>query len=984
MAYENARKFLERVLPWPVGGESFINLHYKFMGTPRTDGSMPWSGVAAHGIDSVIHNLAYNMRRKSTLDMYVCMSSQLEARQWSKNGYTGYRAMRSKSNVVALRSFVIDVDVKPDGYANSKDALRAIGKFIRDACLPMPTVLVSSGTGGYHVYWTIDHNMSFDEWAPLSRALAEATKAYNFKVDTACTIDAARIMRVPETFNYKQNPPLNVVMGTMRDEDCDIGSMQRPLAMFMDNIIPKLTAPKLTSGVTDHNTTADNSELEIKYAPVNMGKVAETCGFVAATLAEGGAKNSGLLWNITTLMALFCENPVGTAHRMANKHKDYSSIETDELIARKRQEKEQHGFGWPSCAAINSAGSKHCAACPNFGKGKSPIHFAVIPSLAVAPSAIDSAGSIVAATQQSMLNFGHAAGLPDGYSQDDSGRVSYHKTLPDGSIEKILIYDFPIMSVWLQTNPYTLHFTTRTNGGKEQRVIMPTVEFSTKEGLAKKLGKEALFSKSRNLAQFQEFLMSWTNKLHITRGATVASSSFGWIVDHGKLDGFSYGGSLWTPSGKSISCQPDAIVSRQYAPKGLAKPWLDAARLITSQRRPGLNAILASAFAAPLVRFTGHSGLLMSCYSQESGIGKSTALKIAQSVWGNPITAVQSLGDTQASVIKKIGETKNLPLYWDELKTETDTTKFINMVFQLSLGKEKSRLNSDITQRESGTWQTLMVSASNDSILGQVIKQTRTTTAGIFRVFEYTLLPGVIGQIDAGGAARIVSKLHDNYGGIGLLYSKWLGENFARVDKDMGELLKSLEDELYARSDERFWIGLMACLLQGAIYSNELKLTHIDTVQLKNFLVQTLLRMRNEIGVQNVDMAKVMNVTDILGRFLSEMRARNTIRTDLMFIGRAPKNIIVRINSDTTRLDAIHVHIATESKRIRICRSKLIDWLDDRNISQHIFFAALVAHFDMHQLTGVLGAGTPLAMAQQHLLDIDLSGANMRIILGEG
>src|SRR5690606_28476387 len=125
----------------------------------------------------------------------------------------------------------------------------------------------------------------------------------------------------------------------------------------------------------------------------------------------------------------------------------------------------------------------------------------------------------------------------------------------------------------------------------------------------------------------------------------------------------------------------------------------------------------------------------MSAFSKASGIGKSTSLKVAQAVWGDPVKAVQSLSDTQNAVMNKLGEIRSLPLYWDELKTEDDTKKFVNITFQTTQGKEKARMSRSVTQREPGSWQTLLVSASNDSLLDYVIGRTNMTTAGIYRVF---------------------------------------------------------------------------------------------------------------------------------------------------------------------------------------------------------------------------------------------------------
>ena len=61
-----------------------------------------------------------------------------------------------------------------------------------------------------HVYWVLNCALSPTEWYPLAAALVEATVRHGFKCDTAVTTDAARVLRVPQTWNYKTDPPRQV------------------------------------------------------------------------------------------------------------------------------------------------------------------------------------------------------------------------------------------------------------------------------------------------------------------------------------------------------------------------------------------------------------------------------------------------------------------------------------------------------------------------------------------------------------------------------------------------------------------------------------------------------------------------------------------------------------------------------------------------------------------------------------------------------
>lgn len=541
---------------------------------------------------------------------------------------------------------------------------------------------------------------------------------------------------------------------------------------------------------------------------------------------------------------------------------------------------------------------------------------------------------------------------------------------------------------WMQRDPWSLNFTTETEFGRLSQINVPCKDVGTAE--MKKTLQEQGFMVGGGPSGFNklsDFIMSWINKLQSTKDSIIHSVPFGWLVRSGAVKGFVYGGKLHTPQGEEIASNTDPELQRQFSPEGDMQPWIDAARMITDQKRPALDALIASAFGAPLVRFTGHPGLLMSAYSMESGIGKSSALKVAQAVWGDPVKAIQSLSDTQNSVLNKMGELRSLPVYWDELKSDEDAKRFVDTVFRLTLGKEKSRMTSKVTQRTPGTWQTMMVSASNESLMDTIAFKTRATTAGIYRVFEFTVTPATAngpGQIDPTVAQRVIAKLHDNYGGIGFEYAGYLGSNHPQIEADVGATLSNIAKEVGMKPDERFWVSLIGCTLLGARYSNFLGYTDIDEVALKSFMYDTLKEMRGQRATQPVDMRNVVNVVNTLARFLNENRARNTLLTTTIHRSRGkPAAGAVAIVGDSSRLDALHVHIGVNDRILRIGQAYLFDWLAANNYPRHVFLKALQAELGATTLTGRLGAGTSFANAAEYLVEIDIAGSALMNFLDE-
>lgn len=1020
-----SKLFLARVVAWPQEGEesAFINIHYTFeptdKSTLRVDKKTgkpfyPWAGNAYVNLNDAVRGVNYLNTNQTSRDIYYCTSSQAFAQEKvSARGFKYNKALRSSDGAVKMKSLFIDSDLidgkseenKHKGYESREEFGKALVEFLRETGLPRPTAIVASG-GGFHMYWCLSRALTIEEWQPLAYALAEATKQTGFKCDPQVTIDAARVLRVPGTRNFKYDPPRWVTMvGNMVEFDYAVERIEKSLEPYKVDVPFSVRNPAMSilppktpiDGLSDLASGVDTSAL----APVKIDSLVGVCGFISEALNTGGSNFDNPLWNLTTLIATFTEGGRVDAHRMASGHASYGPGEQDELFDRKVGEKLMKDLGWPKCSTIHATGCTSCATCPLFADNKSPLHFAEKVTVGLQQNHVAAQGGFTnpapqptpqtnaasgAPVQQAAANLTPGSGvadpdLPANYLRTPNGVILFPQTNEDGTTTWLPVSRYPMVSPWMQRDPWTLNFTTETEYGKTSQIAVPLKDVGTAE-MKKSLQEQGFMvgGGPRGFNNLSEFIMAWITKLQSTRDSVITSVPFGWLVRRGKIEGFVYGGKLHTPTGEEIASNTDPELQRQFSPEGEIQPWLDAAKLITVQKRPALDAILASTFAAPLVRFTGHSGLLMSAYSVESGIGKSTALKVAQAVWGDPVRAVQGLSDTQNSVLNKLGELRSLPVYWDEMKTDDDARKFVDLVFRLSGGVEKSRMTSKVTQRTRGSWQTLMVSASNESLMDTIAYKTRTTTAGLYRIFEFTVSPAGPnnpGQIDPTVAQRMLAKLHDNYGGVGYQYASYLGSNHVQVEADMAAVLADLSKETGMKPDERFWVALIACIMQGARYANQLGYTQIDEGALKMFMLQNLAEMRSQRNIQPVDLRNVVNVVNTLARFLNENRARHTLATNIIYRGRGkPATGTVTTLGDPTRLDSIHVHVGVDDKVIRIGQSYLYDWLSNNNYSRHVFLKALQTELGARLMTGRLGAGTLYANASEYLIEIDISKHN--------
>lgn len=109
---------------------------------------------------------------------------------------------RKADNVHAVKVLKLDIDAgQGKSYAKKSEAAVAVIEFAERLRLPNPT-LVDSGNG-VHSYWILDQPLSPEAAKSLSEKLKLLCHAHRLHADPSVTADLARILRVPGTYNFK-------------------------------------------------------------------------------------------------------------------------------------------------------------------------------------------------------------------------------------------------------------------------------------------------------------------------------------------------------------------------------------------------------------------------------------------------------------------------------------------------------------------------------------------------------------------------------------------------------------------------------------------------------------------------------------------------------------------------------------------------------------------------------------------------------------
>lgn len=1015
--------FLSRVVAWPVGALStgYVNLHWrspdkkKLIETTHEGGF--FLGKPTKTVAEFAKLMNWCLAKPDIKDMYFCTSLQ-SAAMVTKKGAP--KAVKLAENAMALKAIWLDLDVAKGGiarsdkkeYLNWDEVFADLQKFVTKFGLPWPNAIVCSGYellpdgkhgGGIQAYWISDCALTRAEWTPYAEGLKAAAIQFGLLCDTVCTADAARILRLPGTFNYKKDPPRPASVVSLDATDFDFAKSLQVLQTIApvtatvtaahSNLFDPTLFPKRNAVVESLAEGLEREEIK-----VSITSVAKACPFVMDSLMTGGANNAQPLWMLTTLMSTFMEDGEKVAHAMSDGHAGYTQESTDELWQRKLADKAKSGLGYPSCKTIQGWGAKQCIGCPNLAKGKSPLNFGTPTQPAAPPQAVQPVASVGNSGQvPPVLPTGlFGAGgptpppstpaaslmLPDGYCVNKTGHICYlipgKGTEPD---QEIQLFKRILSRPWVQgglPSQSAINFTSTFDLGNDGPVSVPTAALATENDTVRSLYAQLVLTEASN-KEVKDFLVSWHQKIDDAQKA-IASRPFGWLYNAVAVgqkqaqipDGFVFGGKAFHSDGTiHDSGHGDSVLRDLYMPKGDKQSWLDAAKLITDQKRPELDAIIAASFGAPLMMVPGEYNSIISCWG-DGGSGKTSAMKVGSAVWGHPKMTKLTTDATAKSVRGTMGETKNLPLFWDEIRG-VDALKAVYRVLFSGDGTTHSANNKDGTQRKREEFQLLTMLCANTSYIDYLVKEHKESGPAIRRLFEYQITsePNPAGIIQVNKATNIFNNLERNYGAAGLEYAQFLGQNPAKVWAITEKFCNDLVAELEIPKEERYWMSAVTALEAGAYFANMFG-ADIDLPAFHKWLKKAYIANRDRLNEEAVEISTGEKAQDQLTAFLNE-HVGNQVFTDTAPVAGKPVGVRLIKGPPRDRGMAIYVQWATVDRKLRILRKPFIDWLTkDVSVSIRPIMQGLMNRYKMTYEYKSLASGTPYVVGQSKIISIDV------------
>jgi hypothetical protein len=787
---------------------------------------------------------------------------------------------RRQDHVAFVRAFWIDMDVgvsepgKPK-YPTQEAAIRAIVAFVNALKLPIPW-LVSSGTG-LHVYWPMDADMAVEDWKPVAQALKAALTAMGVLFDPSRTADEASVLRPPGATHRKDpaNPLPVTILKVGKTSNLPTFAALLPAVAARPSASPKA---KLSTA-----NAALGGGMGPTFEPSSAHLIADRCGVIGLMRDTGGKLDQATWYHSLGVLVLTEEAP-DICHEWSQGDPRYTAAEVDAKLT-------QSGpFAPTTCDKLAEDQPDICAACPYRGKITTPLQLGREPATA-SGGAGQGGGAFGGGTTTGGDPSDPEPGMPSkGYRiQTDRGhRVLAHYVPADGT--KPERWDiFCRTPFWPTLRARTVngdHFyewaAEERTGGLRTFALDGGVIGKGGSDVAKELGRNDIYIVEGKERAMAAYLKRWMDRLQDTRAVT-AHTSFGW-----NEEGFVTGDFVVGYDGRETKSRM-AGPARNRQDVVVCKGSLDAWKTMVDRayNAPGQEAFqfqLLCGFAAPLMRLLGMvEGVTVYAHSSGSGVGKTTVQRAALSIWGYWREMILAQDKTTMNALwALIGAYNTLPIVYDEL-TNAKNDEVSNLVFSVSSGRAKERLNQAGEMRDNNShWTTILLASGNLLLSDKLAAHRLNPDAEISRLFEFTQPPP--NHLTANEANDLFGLMDDNYGHAGLVYARFLVKHRALITSGLQEMRTSINKLYDMQPVDRYWAGLFTCVLMALKLCHGLKLLGFETAPLKMWMSDQLEENRGQktasvvtpeesLGLMMGDLWPNVLVTDILGDIRRGRRA---------------------------------------------------------------------------------------------------------------
>lgn len=790
--------------------------------------ALPSQGLyCAAGIDR--DGRTYHRFAESLSELDRCIS---ELQDGELNVFVALNSFSQRSRksdcALACRTFFIDLDVDPENpkkYSSKDAALASINDFLAITELP-PPVRVDSG-GGIHAYWILDQDVPTEEWKEYATKFKKLCLDH-LKIDPAVTADAARILRCPDSFNYKKDPPTPT---KFLDTDFQEWSYEE-FKKYLGEAPSKESSifdvlPRGLDDDTKKIARVDNYETTFQDIAVKSIE-GNGCAQIKHVLVNSRTASYDE-WYSALGIARHCTDWETAIHLLSE---DYDGYDRDKTIWKANQT-----LNAPrSCDYFAATWPERCAGCQFRGRIRNPL--GIGRRLVEAPTVekITEEDTVrIEANPEEVPNF--PAYLKP-FVRGKNGGIYY---LPPPEIDEdgAKIQPDPLL---ISTNDFFPIKRKYSPGAGEVYVVRLMMPHETREfdvsmdafnslDMFKKIfGKEGVSPPSqKQWSMLMDYMNKWAHYLQAQSAADIIRGQMGWSADN---NAFILGAIEIDKNGverKSATSSLVRGVAKMMEPRGSYDKWKECASQLN---RPDFEMhafAVGMAFGSPLMRFSTTKGMTF-CYTGNTGSAKSGALIAAVSVFASPTDASVFKATDNGFVMRALNF-KNILLGIDEVK-DKDPKELSNLIHSIAQGKGKIRMQASVNAEREQELSAAQISlwTSNESMIDKLFASKRNPTGEMARYMEYRIPRPALLDKDPDWGGQTFDPFNTNYGWAGREYIKNL---ILKPDADIQLTLNRWRERIahsrFGRNvSYRFFENAAAVTFAGLEFARDFNIVEYD------------------------------------------------------------------------------------------------------------------------------------------------------------
>lgn len=811
-----------------------------------------------------------------------------------ENGTNG----RTVSNAQQLGSFFLDIDCgagKP--YADQAEGTAALKEFVKATNLPKPTFLVNSGRG-VHAYWVLEQPLDKGTWKPIAERFKTLCSEKKLHADPAVTADVARILRIPDTLNFKDpdNPlPTKIVFSGDRIS-LEKFQSRLPISDIFDGLGEKPFIRQM-----DPMTLALMGNYESKFKTILIKSLqGEGCAQIVNAY-ENQETLEEPLWRAALSIAQHCSDADVAIHKISNQHSGYDRART---IKKANETK-----GPYTCATFKTLNPSACEGCPL--KITSPI---MIGREIVAASEEDNVVEAVEEITKETVTY-KIPQYPFPFFRGKVGGVYRRANKDDEDDKDEMVYPYDFYVVKRIHDPeegetLLLRLHLPKDGVREFVVSLSTA--LSKEKFINAVAQQGMAVLGKKQEKLMAYVTRWVEELQAMDKSEIARKQFGWLEDD---SAFIVGDREIQATGNVVYSPPTTVTLPLipiFRPKGDFHVWKDVINAYARENMQQRAFAFFMGFGGPLMKFVGEGmldGFLLNLVSQKGGSGKTTLLLAINSIYGMPKPLLLSYKDTHNHRLQRLGSMQSMTPTIDEL-TNMEPKAMSNLVYDITSGKGKNRLSAkaNVERLNHSTWQIPVVSSSNRRIKDALMTIKTFPDAELLRILEDEILPDP--HDDPTWSKTHFGRLISNYGHGIDPYIKYVVSELPTVVELLNRVNQRIDRAAGIKNTERFWSAGAAIAITGGIIAKNLNLHDIPIEPVFDYVVDLIKSTRSKNDADAVD------ASDQLGLFI-----QTHYQNILVINGKADKRTGIELGPIREPKAKVVIRYEPDTKMLFVCNN---------------------------------------------------------------